>query len=74
MATKKQTVNEKLAAVFAETPPANPALSHADKAYLLRLKNRGYTEDEIIQVAAKAGFKVTQELFVVKPKKTKANA
>lgn len=63
-------VNEKLASVFAEIPPANPAPSVADKSYLRSLKKRGYTETEIIQIAAKAGFKITSDLFLVKPKNT----
>lgn len=69
MAKIKQAVNEKLAGVFAETPPENPAPSAADKTYLRGLKKRGYTEAEIIQVAAKAGFKITPDLFIIKPKK-----
>jgi hypothetical protein len=73
MAKSKQAVNEKLASVFADTPPANPAPSAADKAYLKSLTKRGYTETEIIQVAAKAGFKITSELFIAKPKKPKVN-
>lgn len=72
MAKSKVAVNEKLASVFAEVQPANPAPSSTDKAYLRGLKKRGYTEQEIIQIAAKAGFKITADLFVVKPKKPKA--
>jgi len=69
---KRAPVNEKLASVFSETLPANPALSSSDKAYLKGLKKRGYTEAEIIQIASKAGFKITSDLFVIKAKKTVA--
>lgn len=68
---KRAPVSEKLASVFAETLPANPAPSTSDKAYLRSLKKRGYTEAEIIQIALKAGFKITPELFVIQPKKPK---
>jgi hypothetical protein len=64
-----QQVNAKLASVFAEVQPANPAPSSTDKAYLRGLKKRGFTDAEIIQVAAKAGFKITADMLVVKPKK-----
>lgn len=74
MAKPKQAVSTKLESVFADVPPANPAPSTADKHYLRGLKKRGYTEAEIIQIAAKAGFKITSDLFVVKAKKPKAVA
>lgn len=64
-------VNEKLTSVFSDTPPQNPAPSAADKAYLRGLKKRGYTEAEIIQIAKKAGFSITPEIFVVKNVKKK---
>lgn len=68
---KRAPVSEKLASVFSETLPANPAPSTSDKAYLKGLKKRGYTETEIIQIAAKAGFKITPEMLIVKAKKPK---
>lgn len=68
---KRAPVNEKLSSVFSETLPANPSPSTSDKSYLRSLKKRGYTETEIIQIAKKAGFNITPELFVIKPKKPK---
>jgi hypothetical protein len=67
--SKTAQVNEKLASVFSDVQPANPSPSSTDKAYLRGLKKRGFTDAEIIQVAAKAGFKITADMLVVKPKK-----
>ena len=70
MAKSKVTqVNEKLTSIFSEVQPANPAPSSTDKAYLRGLKKRGFTDNEIIQVAAKAGYKITADMLIVKPKK-----
>lgn len=69
---KREPVSSKLAEAFTAAPPANPAPSSSDKAYLKGLKKRGYTESEIIQIAKKAGFNITTELFIIKPKKQKA--
>jgi hypothetical protein len=66
---KRAPVSEKLAEAFIAAPPANPAPSSSDKAYLKGLKKRGYTDDEIIKIALKAGFKITPEMLIVKPKK-----
>ena len=68
---KRVPVSEKLASVFAETTPANPAPTTSDLAYLKSLKKRGYTDTEIIQIASKAGFKITAEMLVIKAKKPK---
>ena len=62
----KQKPNEKLVAAFAETKPAKPALSAADKTYLRGLRRQGYTNDEIKAVAAKAGFDIPPDLFISK--------
>jgi SOS response regulatory protein OraA/RecX len=71
MATKKQPVNQDLANAFAEVKPKNPALSSADKTYLRGLRRRGFTQEEISDVAKKAGFVVPADLFEQKPKKAK---
>jgi hypothetical protein len=68
----KEEVNEKLIAAFSETRPANPMPVGADRRYMLGLLKRGYTPQEITTIAAKAGYKLTNEFFVVKPKKTPA--
>lgn len=65
---KKQPVAAKLAEAFQSTPPTHPALSSSDKTYLKGLTKRGYTEDEIIDIAKKAGFLVPTDLFVTKQK------
>lgn len=70
MATKKQTVNEALVKAFENAKPANPALSSADKTYLRGLRRRGFTMEEIQNVAAKAGFEVPADLFESKKKST----
>lgn len=69
---KKQPLNEKLAQVLETAKPANPAVSSTDRAHLIRLKKRGFTEAEIIEIAAKAGLKVTADMLTVKPRKPKA--
>jgi hypothetical protein len=69
MAKVTSPVNEKLISVFSQTPPANPAPTPADKAYLIGLKKKGYKEAEIIEIAAKAGFLISPELFITKSKK-----
>jgi hypothetical protein len=74
MASKRQPVDPKLAEVFQAAPPANPSPTSADKNYLRGLKKRGYTEEEIIRIAAKAGYVITPALFVIKPKKPKTPA
>lgn len=71
---KKQPINEKLAAVLETAKPANPTLSSADKVHLRGLKKRGFTDAEIIQLAAKAGFVITAETLAVKPRKPKTGA
>jgi hypothetical protein len=73
MATKAK-VSERLVAATEATPPKNPAPSGADKAYLRGLKRRGYTEDEIRGVAAKAGMQLPADFFVPKKKKPAAPA
>lgn len=69
MATKKQTVNEALVKAFENAKPANPALSSADKTYLRGLRRRGFTMEEIQNVAAQAGFEVPVDLFDTRKKK-----
>lgn len=72
MATKqKQTVSSKLAEAFSAAQPKNPALNSSDKSFLKGLQRRGFTEQEIIEVAAKAGFVVTAEMLVVKKRAAK---
>lgn len=71
MVTKKQAVNEDLVRAFLDAKPANPALTSSDKAYLRGLKRRGFTDDEIKNVAQKAGFIVPPELLVAKVRKPK---
>lgn len=73
MTTKKQSVNQDLASAFAEVKPKNPALSSADKTYLRGLRRRGFTQDEITDVAKKAGFSVPSDLFEHKQKLPKSN-
>jgi SOS response regulatory protein OraA/RecX len=68
MATKKQAVNENLAKAFEAVKPANPALSSADKTYLRGLRRRGFTQQEIQNVAQKAGFQVPADLFETRKK------
>jgi SOS response regulatory protein OraA/RecX len=68
MATKKQAVNEDLAKAFEAVKPANPALTSADKTYLRGLRRRGFTQNEIQDVAKKAGFQVPTDLFESKKK------
>lgn len=72
MATKKIPVNNKLLEAAAATPPANPALTGPDRAFLRGLKRRGYTEQEIIALGSKAGLKVTAADLVVRGRKPKA--
>ena len=69
MATKKATINSKLLDVVAVTPPANPAITGADKTYLRGLIRRGYTHDEIITIGAKAGLKVNPQDLITNGKK-----
>jgi hypothetical protein len=68
MAKKQSEVSEKLLEVFSTVTPANPKPIGADRRYLLGLQKRGFTPTEIINVAAKAGFKLTPEFFVLKKK------
>ena len=70
MAEKKQEVNERLSKAFEAVEPKNPALSGADKAFLRGLQRRGFTEEEIRNVAQKAGFDVPADLFQKKGKAT----
>lgn len=75
MATKNRTpVNAALLESAKTAAPKNPAVTSADKAYLRGLKKRGFTDDEIIQLSAKAGLKVTAEMLAVKPRKAKPAA
>ena len=69
---KKQPLNERLAAILETAKPANPTLSSTDRTHLIKLKKRGFTDDEIIAIAAKAGLKVTAEILTVKPRVSKA--
>ncbi len=75
MASKKRTpVNSALMEAAQAATPKNPAVTGADKAYLRGLKKRGFTDDEVIQLAAKAGLKVDASMLVVKPRKPKVDA
>jgi hypothetical protein len=71
---KRIPLNEALAKVASEAKPANPIASSTDKAYLKGLKRRGFTDAELIALAAKAGLLVTAEMLVIPPKKPKAPA
>lgn len=71
MAKSKIAAAETLTTLFVDAPPANPAPSAADKVFLRGLKKRGYTEQEIISIAAKGGYQITPDLFVIKPRKAK---
>lgn len=71
MATKKAAVNEALMKAFENAKPKNPALTGADKAFLRGLKRRGFTLEEIQNVAAQAGFEVPADLFDTKKKQAK---
>jgi hypothetical protein len=68
---KRIPLNELLAEVASKAKPAKPALSSTDKAYLRGLKKRGFTNEELIELAAKAGLTVTVEMLEVKPKTSK---
>ena len=68
---KKIPLNEALAEITAAAKPASPALSSTDKAHLIRLKKRGFTDTELIDLAAKAGLRVTSEMLVIKVRKPK---
>lgn len=68
MATKKIQVNEGLVKAFENAKPANPALTSADRTYLRGLRRRGFTQDEIKNVAKEAGFVVPTDLFEQKKK------
>jgi Holliday junction resolvasome RuvABC DNA-binding subunit len=71
----KEEVNQKLMDVFSAEKPANPAPVGADRRYMLGLMKRGYTPQEITNIAAKAGYKLTPEFFIkkAKPNATAAN-
>lgn len=72
MATRKQPqIASALTNAFASVQPANPALSRADKSYLRGLTKRGFTQEEIAEIAQKAGFKIPADLFITKPKTAK---
>lgn len=68
MATKKIQVNEGLVKAFENAKPANPALTSADRTYLRGLRRRGFTQEEIKQIANNAGFQVPADLFESKKK------
>lgn len=71
---KNQLINERLAVLLETAKPANPTLSSADRTQLIKLKKRGFTDAEIIDIADKAGLKVTAEMLTVKPRKPKTLA
>lgn len=74
MATKKTQVNSKLIEAVAATPPANPAPTGPDLAYLRGLIRRGYTEQEITSIAHKAGMKIDASFFAKAAEKAKKAA
>ena len=47
---------------------------HDFRAHLRGLKKRGFTDEEIINIASKAGLKVTEDILTAKPKKLKVGA
>lgn len=61
--TKRTQVLSALIEHAQAAQPANPAPSTADTNYLIGLKKRGFTEAEIIQIAAKAGMKIDSAFF-----------
>ena len=69
---KKFVPQESIASFFTEMKPANPIMSSAEKTYFRSLKKRGYSEDQIKQGIIKAGYKVTDDFFAVKPRKKAA--
>ena len=74
MATKKSdssSDSSKLIEAFAAAQPKNPALTSSDKTFLKGLQRRGFTAQEITDIAAKAGFVVTPEMLVVKKRAAK---
>ena len=74
MATKKTPVNSKLLEAVAATPPANPAPTGPDLAFLRGLIRRGYTEQEITSIAHKAGMKIDAGFFAKAAEKAKKAA
>ena len=74
MATKKTQVNSRLLEAAAATPPANPALTGPDRAFLRGLARRGYTQQEIIALGEKAGLKLTAADLVPRGRKPKSVA
>ena len=65
-------VNQLLQASTELVVPAIPVLSSADKSYLKGLKKKGYSDQQIIAIAAKSGFTIDAKFLVVKPKLTEA--
>ena len=74
MATKKTQVNSKLLEAVTATPPANPAPTGPDLAFLRGLTRRGYTEQEITSIAHKAGMKIDAGFFAKAAEKAKKAA
>lgn len=65
-------VNPLLQASTELVKPAIPVLSTTDKSYLKGLKRRGYSDQQIIEIAAKSGFKIDSNFLEVKPKLNEA--
>jgi hypothetical protein len=72
MATKKTPINSKLLEAATATPPANPALTGADRTFVRGLIRRGYTEGEVIALGQKASLNVTAADLVPKGRKPKS--
>jgi len=60
MATKSKP-NQLLLDAFKDASPKSPALTNADRTYLRGLTRRGFTHEEILNIAQKTGIKVTAE-------------
>ena len=65
-------VNPLLQASTELVTPEIPVLSTADKSYLKGLKKKGYSDQQIIAIAAKSGFKIEAQFLAVRPKLSEA--
>lgn len=65
-------VNPLLQASVELVTPEIPVLSTADKSYLKGLKKKGYSDQQIIAIAAKSGFKIEAQFLAVRPKLSEA--
>lgn len=54
-------VNQALIEAFKNATPKSPVLTSVDKTYLRGLIKRGFTHDEILEVATNTGFRITRD-------------